>query len=148
MTVREKSVHPLEDQVREALRRLAETPGAIMVKVEPFAHVVAPLRHEQWARTLDVSALPERVEVPAEADRVRLTAYGAFEPTRPTDTPQTLLAELNHERKMSGVDALPRRTDVKSLGFDDLGFLSYQICVDVTVAPAAIEQRQPLCGAA
>lgn len=71
------------------------------------------------------------LDLPAGSDRISVTALGAFEPTRPTDTPATLLAELNRERKAAGFDSLPRETRVASLGFDDLGFLSFQISAEV-----------------
>jgi hypothetical protein len=113
----------------EWIAQLAQTPGVILIKLEAMGCAIS--RRNWTAKVFEVSSIPDVIKLPTGITRVRISAFGGFEPIRPTDTSETLLAEINRERKAAGADSLPRDTKVKSLGFDDLGFLSFQIIADL-----------------
>lgn len=138
----------LEHDVHGAATRLASTPGVLLVKVETIHAASSPARTSTPAQVFAAAHIPGAIRLPLSAVGARVIAFGAFEPARPTDTPETLLAELNRERKSARLASLPRDTDVTSLGFDDLGFLTYQITQEIreeSDVPCEIGQ---LCGAA
>jgi len=138
----------LERNAREAARWLAGTPGVLVLKVEPAGAFETISAKERSAMVFESSRLPQRISLPIGASSAKVVAFGAFEPTRPTDTPETLLAELNRERKSLRLESLPRGTDVKSLGFDDLGFLTFQITMTVGCDSDPSAGERELCTAA
>jgi hypothetical protein len=138
----------LEQEVHGAATRLASTPGVLLVKVETIHAASSPARTSTPAQVFATAHIPGRIRLPLSAVGARVSAFGAFEPSRPTDTPDTLLAELNRERKGLRLSSLPRDTDVTSLGFDDLGFLAYQIKLEIREESASRDEIPRLCGAA